>query len=803
MHNKDAENITQLTDFRHAPETNGQKRPPALVKQLRNASRHILEAGLREMFDNVDDTLFDLAEKADSNQIQTLYFDGMREVRKSRTRFEQVFSKTLEKYFEAYSTGKELPFMQQETSIQKDGLKLVDEIELEESLAINNMVAKAENRLTQLLFALNERLAVVAGGAEIDNASNPIAPKAICESLREASVELELEVSVKLIIFKLFEKLVLTTLPNLYGRLNQTLKESGVLPELKPRLRRQGPPQGAYHPPGSPVAQAGLDETATEFAENAPETYSQQPQPGGYTQIQDGYDPAYQAISNLLANRRGPAQGNPSFDSNGQPHPAYGDAQAGQFYPAIDHQSLLNAIALLQQSSTNNGSEAFSALDAEDLKQSLMGEIEKLTSDETPHNLAHADEDTIDLVGMLFQFVVDDGNLPAEIKAILSRLQIPYLKAALLNKELFQSRRNPARHLLDTLASAGMGWTKESDPKGQLIGQIEHTVGRLLDDFHDNLSLFDELQDELDEWLKKYNRRANAAEKRTTEATRGKETLSQARTRVTEEIQQIIEFHNEPLPKAILEALTRPWANVLSITYLRSGPDSKPWKHALRFARDLAWAGLPKQPEDQEKLEQMAPVLDKALRRGLSLIGYHQQDADRICGNVQEVLNAHFETDKEEPEKLSLTEFALKQQTDEKPSSAMLEQHFVEKIIVSSDSIETNIVEESTLIDETIMEQVRNLTPGQWVSFNDDEGKSSRSKLSWKSPISGRYLFVNQKGLKVADKSAEELAQAIQSEQAFILSDEPLMDRALHAIATQLEDKDESKEPETDETQEE
>jgi len=63
------------------------------------------------------------------------------------------------------------------------------------------------------------------------------------------------------------------------------------------------------------------------------------------------------------------------------------------------------------------------------------------------------DKLTIELVGMLFDHVMQDKQVPAEIKARLSRLQFPVLKAALMDAAFFASSAHPARRLIDRIAS--------------------------------------------------------------------------------------------------------------------------------------------------------------------------------------------------------------------------------------------------------------------------------------------------------------------------------------------------------------
>jgi hypothetical protein len=76
---------------------------------------------------------------------------------------------------------------------------------------------------------------------------------------------------------------------------------------------------------------------------------------------------------------------------------------------------------------------------------------------------------------------------------------------------------------------------------------------------------------------------------------------------------------------------------------------------------------------------------------------------------------------------------------------------------------------------------------GTWVEFTGADGTTKeRAKLSWISPISSKYLFVNRKGLKVADKTVQALAIEIRRGDAAILEEVPLFDRALDAIVERL-----------------
>jgi hypothetical protein len=81
---------------------------------------------------------------------------------------------------------------------------------------------------------------------------------------------------------------------------------------------------------------------------------------------------------------------------------------------------------------------------------------------------------------------------------------------------------------------------------------------------------------------------------------------------------------------------------------------------------------------------------------------------------------------------------------------------------------------------------VQALQPGTWLEFCLPDEAMTRAKLSWISPMSGRYLFVNRRGLKVADYPPQELAALLAGGQARVLAANALFDRAMNAIVGKL-----------------
>ncbi len=464
-----------------------QDRVGDLLKAVRGTALKRLQGLVATLFENIDDALFDLAEKAENNSVQTQYFDGMREVRKKRQLVERLFQDQLSKIFNEFAAGKMQAARGDSPAANNGDLSLIDDKELEESLAIASTVAKAENRLARPLYAVNQRLSVMLGGAKVEDSTNPIAPAPLCQAFRYSMREMDLNLQTQLIILKLFDRYVMAGLDGLYEEVNELLIQAGVLPQIRHTVAGMGqrnprpmPQPGSLPPPGA--------QDTNQPPQGPDQGY------GAYGQGYGGqYDHAaaqlqaeiYNTVRNLLASRR-PTGDIPDFTPNhGMP--------PGAAQPTLAPTELLSALTLLQNQAIAAQSSASSAADAaqtvQQIKQELLDQATKFHGSEKAH-VTGADEDTIDLVGMLFEFILQDRNLPPQMQALLGRLQIPFLKVAILDKHMFAQKAHPARQLLDAMAQACVGWSEESDRDHRLYDKVKNTVESLLKDFDDDVTVF-------------------------------------------------------------------------------------------------------------------------------------------------------------------------------------------------------------------------------------------------------------------------------------------------------------------------
>ena len=111
------------------------------------------------------------------------------------------------------------------------------------------------------------------------------------------------------------------------------------------------------------------------------------------------------------------------------------------------------------------------------------------------------DRGTLDALAEVFDYVFADQAIPLQMKYVIWRLQIPVLKAAMIDRDFFLSDTHPARRLVDTLASASVAWSPEKGEDDPLYQRTEHTVQRVLAEFEDDLELYSDLLAEFTEFL--------------------------------------------------------------------------------------------------------------------------------------------------------------------------------------------------------------------------------------------------------------------------------------------------------------
>lgn len=729
-----------------------------LVQGCRQLAMNHLAELLGHVFAQVDDTLFECAEKAENNQVQALFFDAMREVRRERPNLERSYHQRIAKGLNDFLEGK-LPAVAPLEELDIDQLTLVGNDEYEETLLVTNMVNQVRAQCAQLLFALDQRLALLNNGSKLGEERNPFGPQAIAQAFRDTLAGSAFALRVKTILYVLFDQQVMQHLQPLYEQLNKRLADGGILPNLK--YRPQGQRPGAAPAPAPRTTEARESPSAADGGRFAPSPYTASDLPD---MPPGDRNALFSGLAVLLAEHR--RRGNKAtLFGNTQSIVSFGPSSASTTYSANE---LLEALNRLQRESAQELAQRLRRPQPVDaLKADLQRQLEAGSAQPKSTRLTDQEADVIDLVGMVFNFILDDENLPDSCKTTLSHLHTPFLKVALLDKQLFTQHHHPARKLLNAMAQAGVLYGGEGEERA-LLAKMHWVVERVIQDFAGDLSLFDNLLGEFNEYVANLRQKVELRERRAMEAARGRDRLLAAREQALEAIARVTQ--GRELPELVRHFLEMSWCDALTFIVLRSGEHSDEWKRACEVAEQLAWSVTPLDPAGREHLQAIRLALLEELRKGLEVLGgYHEAGIRRL---LQDLVACQQAIQAQQPQIAA----QFKQELPQSPLGAMLgaEGH----TLVKPDG---EVLSERA---KSLMKELSHLEFGAWFEFHDTT-PARRLKLSWFSPTTHNYMFVDHTGQRVAVKPIVQLAQEMEAGKVRLVPPEqsaPLMDRALGAI---------------------
>ncbi|WP_296936129.1 DUF1631 domain-containing protein [uncultured Marinobacter sp.] len=751
----------------------GQKPParfslPAALVRLRDASGQSLKSVLANFFDRADDALFELADRAGTNLDQTAYFDAMRELRLRRKAMVVSILQYVSQAFNEIGKFQPQQAARSLDEVDEDSLSLVDHSQLEQQVAVDNLINKLRNRYTEQIRLLTARVGHLVPGIELKDAQMPLSPEIICGGVAEACADLDIDIRAKLVVLKLFDRLLADTLGDFYKQANRTLINEGVMPDMKrPPAGKAALRSGQRTPQESPASTAASDQTSS--------TVESQ----GMSQSQA----TFSELSALL--------------HRGDSAPAGGGVPAGESY--IDTDRLMARLTEAQSNSRQWGEGAVVPLN-EQLQPLLR------SGDGKSLHVGQVDSDVINLVSMLFDFILEDRQLHPVMKALIGRLQIPVLKVALTDKNFFNRGGHPVRKLLNELALAAIGWTeKKSGQRDPLRDKIESVVDRVLGEFTTNVSLFEELLKDFSHFMDLDRRRRELVEQRLRDAEEGRARQERASQAAEGLLQELTEQRDIPEPVAGL--LSEAWTKYLQWVVLREGEESDRWQDARNLTEQLVWSVDPRPVNESTRGELLRaiPAIVDDLRKALHEISWDPFATDAAIRDLelahvdvfQRLVTAPSRPESPaEPKDLPAHEPVSEQPVDapvvvpvpEAEAKAMpspAEQKEPEPVGKGTHAQPVADAGAEVSVSPEWLQKAESLRVGSWIELTRDETKV-RCKLAAFIKATGKYIFVNRSGAKVAEYMRQELAADMEAGKISMLDDGLIFDRALESIIDNL-----------------
>jgi len=705
------------------------------------------------MLNSADSSLSSLSDNAESMEMKSKYMDLMHIIRTERSNIDKAFFIAIN---DKISTS---------TDSQNDELALVDQDEMDEMVAITTMYSNAMNNYGQEVNNLEARFEYLEIASNRELPRHSIDPRHICEAFQSALKQIDIPLDYKLLLFKLFDMEVSSRLGDMYKSLNQLFIDAGIMPEI--------------------VYQAkNLDDDAS--PNNQADDHLQNDK--DYTVRQARYyDPQQNRSTNFIPRSQEEISyfisqfmnGFTTAEGEGIPESFSTIPTDKDNHNCYTRKDLMGALSKLQNKVIKSKKDVVK-IDAEQIKRAIVADMGKSNGGAVTKKVHLLDQRSIDFVGMMFREITNDDSISKIITNLIMLLQIPVIKAAMLDEKLFTEENHPARNTLDLISTAGKGVNDEND---RVYGEIEKIVDSILKEYDVDIDSFERAVDELETLIRTEEEIATETEK-----AEQREIIKQhARDVVLTEMRHMTT--QKKLPKNVQPLVLKHWPTLMCNRYVVHGKDSNEWIMSLMLLKLLMRCLQPINNKSQWHLvknnhEPLVEAVNEELYET-------RQDRQEIDTQIQALKQIFLKM---------IDDFGYKLVQEEEVDTV----DHVENAtpFVAEDNVDAanedfedtghneeiaEIREQEKIAGEKISRLPSDLHPGVWFEiFNGDDKPVRRLKLSVILTEVARLIFVDCHGIKVIEKDAGDFASELENEKSRFIADHSTFEHALGTVIHKL-----------------
>lgn len=675
------------------------KRLPKPIVTVQQRSRLRLHELLSTCFATSDDHFFDLAKTALQQEDQDGYFCALTELRNKKSKVFETFFDGLERSFLALADIDELrPTGDAFAAASIDQLAIVGNDDLDQLVAKEAMVHRAFNQCKVAVEQLARRFDAVVP-VDVGVEQLPVSPAHLCELFIKACKTLDINTRSFMVLFKLFERSVLQQLNSLYSAMNSHLEERGILP-----------------------GNAGA------------RTYSKPATKGPATQgpVSGADTPVEEAFLHLDASMLGAP-----FAGSGR-SPASAGAATGD----ARHPNARGGGANLQP-----------------------GVKPKAKSDPAPHQrpTGSAHSVTSDrcetTIASILTVLAGRQDLAQPFIPLLQQLQQPIVQVAKNDNTFFSDHHHAARRLLNALSTSALAFDRatddiEGDP---LFAKIKAVIAKLQSSVYSQPQAMEALAKEFEQFVHQEKRRADLYEKRMLDAEQGKHKAQVCRQQVLTTIAEITQ--GMELRASVRQIIDKAWYQVMFVTALKHGAESRQWDHASQTLIDLVTSTQPYVNHAERTYGlQSLEGLKARVRRGLESLFFDAFEIDKVVAQLDDTIR---QLAQEEP---TPTQQTIKIQARMSPSPVAVEPK-----------------PPAPDISDVFVSQAMNLSRGSWFDLLMDTGPT-RCRLAAIIGAYEKYIFVQRDGSKIAEHTLPRVAEALATQKLVALDSNRIFDQALEQV---------------------
>ena len=590
-------------------------------------------------------------------------------------------------------------------------LELVSFEEMDNKVKLGHIARPIIAAHADAIEALNQRVACLLGRDEIQLAQNPFRPEVLLEALNQAWAAFNPEDEAHALLLPLLKPAVFLDMAPILQALNDALVKQGVLPTLGESYRVR---------------------KSTNFVADQKRE----------AQVAEG-------LKRMLGN---------GMEGSGGGEGVPGSMQSQLLQVTAVSNQLMGFLAGMQktglgqqQAGLGGGDYGSTAVLADIRRQAPTGSLSKV------------DENTLDLMTGVFDMVFRDQNIAAEMKSLIGFLQVPMLKAALIDKDFFFKQEHPARRLVETLAQSSMEWDKESGEGAPLYQTMKRVVEKVQQDFDKQMTVFSEVLTDLQTFIQKEEQTATETLQEPISKALQKEKIGQAKKVAKNEV--AMRVGTGEVVAFVETFLEDKWVPVLTLAYTLQDEKPNAVQSAVGTMDDLIWSVKPKitKAERKELLARLPSILAR-LNKWLTVVKWEESDRKRFFAELAETHASIVRSP------LPLTperQLELAMEVAKQAAERRLEKQASAEPEPQQDDFD---------------EQVKNLERGVWLQFSDAHGGSMKAKLSWSSPMKSLFIFTTHRKEQTFQLTDTVLAQRLREGTVQTVSLDRLVDRALDQV---------------------
>lgn len=719
--------------------TNSAPPPGRLLRKLQDGAQVIAAREMENFRYRLAEALLKLSETTNVPAEEQASFDAYNHLRKSGNELCAAFASTLDQFCSAGVRALE--------DGRPDALPLLpaDLETAQDRFLLDDVARSLEKQSGDALAELNCGLAALLSRDALAMSHNPWRPQVFLSAFYRAWSEIDSDRASRRVVIGLIGAQSFLRLDAVYAGLNATLAESGIAPDAKALARaRRALAQMADPVPVRRSEVLPFSSTTSPAMRMRDERYYR---------VRDwllgGSRPGEDAAQDELTHLNLP-------DLFAEPDTT-GNLQANTISVAVAPR-LFSHLTRLQHK-----------------LQAAMGASHPAGADILRHIgtgvpqgvLSPVDENTLALMEAVFEHLLHAPEVSGLVKPMLARLQIPVLKAALMDRKFFIDSAHPAHRLMDLVISCGAGY---DDPRSDdaLCLALKRAVDRIAGEFDQEISVFSEVAAELDLLRQQEETQSQAALGECIAQALRAEKLFRAEQAARADIVERLEAGR--VPYSLEGFLQTQWLRVLTLAH--AGRNKKPevLERALAVMDDLLWSLQAKSDnaERRELLQRLPDILAR-LNTWLDAIKWGGPERVEFFSTLSQQHAVLVRAQREDHKGKLETALEEARRASERGMFG------ARRKPVPGAATEPN--------------RTDSLSLGDWLELRhangEREGKRECVRVAWVSPQRSQFVLASRRGAEAELCSELELERRLRQAQAQPLKVEGAFGRALDTVLAQ------------------